>query len=253
MLLNYFKTAWRNLVRNKSHSFINLAGLSVGLACSLLILLWVEDELSVDAFHAKGSRLYKVYEREYYAHHIDGNYDTPGMLAEELHKQFPEVEDACTMEEENQQAALQAGDKMLKTEGTAAGPGIFRMFSYPLVEGSPATALGSPLAIALSEKMAGQFFGSAQNAMSKTIRMNNKKDLTVTAVFRNLPANVSRRFDFAVSWESWIQDHTWAREWGSSGPLTFLLLRSDADPALVDKKLTHFLYDQLAGPAGGNG
>ena len=78
MIKNYFKIAWRNLVKNKVHSFINIAGLSVGLACSLLILLWVQNELSVDAFHKNGSRLYKVYEREYYKDHVDGNYDTPG-------------------------------------------------------------------------------------------------------------------------------------------------------------------------------
>lgn len=241
MVINYFKTAWRHLVKNKAHSFINIGGLSVGLACSLLMLLWIQHELSVDAFHAKGDRLYKVYEREYYRDHVDGNYDTPGMLAYELKKMIPEVEDAIMLQEENHLATLQAGDKILKVEGTAAGMGLFSMFSYPLLEGTVPTALASTVSMAISKKTAEQFFGSPQNAMGKTIHFDNKKDYTVTAVFDNLPSNVSRKFDYAISWEAWVQEHPWTKHWGNSGPLTYVLLRPDANPALVDKKLAHFL------------
>jgi hypothetical protein len=86
MFKNYFKTAWRNLIADKVHSFINIAGLSVGIACSLLISLWIQDELSVDAFHKNGAHLYKVYEREYYKDHVDGNYDMPGLPADAIKK-----------------------------------------------------------------------------------------------------------------------------------------------------------------------
>ncbi len=241
MFKNYFKTAWRNLVKNKVHSFINIAGLSVGMACSLLILLWVQNELSVDAFHKNGERLYKVYAREYYNHNIDGNYDTPGPLADELKKVIPEVEDAIMLQEENHQATFQVGSKILKVEGTGAGAGLFSMFNYPLLQGTPKTALGSTISMAISKKTANQFFGSPQNAMGKTIRFDNKRDFTVTAVFEDLPANASHKFDYAISWEAWQQDHQWAKEWNASGPLTYILLRADANPALVDKKLTNFL------------
>lgn len=240
MLKNYFKTAWRNLVKNKVHSFINIAGLSVGIACSLLILLWVQNELSIDAFHKNSKRLYKVYEREYYNDNIDGNYDTPGPLADELKKVIPEVEDAIMLQEDNHQATFKVGNKILKVEGTAAGVGLFSMFSYPLLQGTPAAALGSTVSMAISKKTAEQFFRSPQNAMGKTIRFDNKRDFTVTAVFEDLPANASRKFDYAISWEAWQQDHPWAKEWNNSGPLTYILLRADANPALVDKKLTHF-------------
>lgn len=241
MFKNYFKTAWRNLVKNKVHSFINIAGLSVGMACSLLILLWVQNELSVDAFHKNGERLYKVYAREYYNHSIDGNYDTPGPLADELKKVIPEVEDAIMLQENNHQATFQVGDKILKVEGTGAGAGLFSMFSYPLLQGTPKTALGSTVSMAISKKTAEQFFGNPENAMGKTIRFDNKRDFTVTAVFEDLPANASRKFDYAISWEAWQQDHQWAKEWNNSGPLTYILLRADANLASVDNKLTHFL------------
>ena len=240
MFRNYFKTAWRNLVKNKVHSFINIVGLSIGIACSLLILLWVQNELSIDAFHKNGERLYKVYEREYYTNNVVGDYDTPGLLADELKKVIPEVEDAIMLQEENEHSALQVGNKVLKVEGTGAGAGLFSMFSYPLIQGTPKTALSSTVSMAISKKIANQFFGNPQNAMGKTIRFDNKRDFTVTAVFEDLPANASRKFDYAISWEALQQDNFWARTWGSSGPLTYILLRSNANPALVDKKLTHF-------------
>jgi predicted permease len=240
MIKNYFKTAWRSLFNNKIHSAINILGLSVGLACSLLIFLWVQSELSVDSFFKNDERLYKVYEREYYQNHIDGNYDTSGPLAEELKKRIPEVEDAVMMEEDNELTALQAGDKILKAEGTGASSGLFSMFGYPLLEGTPASAIASTVSIALSEKTAAAFFGSPQNAMGKTIRLDNKKDFRVTAVFKDLPATVSRKFDYVISWKALQQDQHWLTSWSNSGPLTYVLLREHADPALVDKKLTNF-------------
>ncbi len=241
MLKNYFKTAWRNVVKNKAHSLINIAGLSVGLACSLLMLLWVQNELRIDAFHMNGERLYKVYAREYYNHNIDGNYDTPGPLADELKKVIPEIEDAIMLQEDNHQATFGVGNKILTVEGTGAGAGLFSMFSYPLLQGTPKNALSSPVNIAISKKTADQFFGSPQNAMGKTIRFDNKRNFTVTAVFKDLPANAARKFDYAISWQAWQQDHPSAKEWNNSGPLTYILLRADAYPASVNKKLTHFL------------
>ncbi|HWB23846.1 MAG TPA: ABC transporter permease [Chitinophagaceae bacterium] len=240
MLKNYFKTAWRNITRNKTFSLINIAGLSLGMACSILILLWVQDELSVDAFHANGARLYKVYEREYYKDHIDGNYDTPGLLAKELKRNMPEIEDAVMMQDDNSLSTLKAGDKIIKVSGTAAGDGLFTMFSYPLVQGTPKTALAGTTDIALSQKTATAFFGNAQNAMGKTILFDNRKSFTVSAVFKNLPANASRKFDYVINWDGWLQDNKWAADWHNSGPLTFVLLRKNANVAEVDKKLAHF-------------
>jgi hypothetical protein len=240
MLKNYLKTAWRNITRNKTFSAINIAGLSLGMACSILILLWVQDELSVDAFHANDARLYKVYEREYYKDHIDGNYDTPGLLAKELKRNMPEIEDAVMMQEDNYLSTLKAGNKIIKVSGTAASEGLFTMFSYPLVQGTPKTALAGLTNIALSQKTADAFFGSTQNAMGKTIMLDNNKSFTVSAVFKNLPANVSRNFDYVINWDGWMQDNKWAADWHNSGPLTYVLLRKNASVAEVNKKLAHF-------------
>ncbi|HMG07163.1 MAG TPA: ABC transporter permease [Mucilaginibacter sp.] len=241
MVLSYLKIAWRNLWRNKFFSSINIIGLSLGLVFSLMIMLWVKSELSVDAYHINNDYLYQVYEREYYDHKIDGNYDTAPLLASEMKKEIPEVEYAITLQEDNSINTFQVGSKILKAEGTASMPDIFKMFSYRLLQGTPQSAINSLMGIAISRKMAGQFFGSPQAAMGKTIRFENKRDFTVTAVFEDLPENTSRKFDYLMNWEAFSQDHPWTKGWEVSGPHTFIMLRSDARSALVEKKIRFFL------------
>ncbi|MES1215830.1 MAG: ABC transporter permease [Bacteroidota bacterium] len=238
MLKNYFKTAWRNLIKNKVQSAINIAGLSVGLACSLLIFLWIQNELSIDAFHTKGDRLYKVYEREYYQDHIDGNYDTPGLLAEELKRKIPEIEDAVMLEEDNESTTLRVGDKVLKATGSGASAGFFNMFSFPVLQGTANSALSSITGIAVSKKLAGDLFGNPESAMGKVIRYNNIKDYKVTAVFDDIPAWSSRKFDYLISWEALKQEQPWTASWGNSGPLTYVSLKPGSNASAVDNKLT---------------
>ena len=92
MLKNFFKTAWRNIARSKAFSFINIFGLALGLACSLLIMLWIQDERSIDGFHTNDKQLYQVYERWYQDGKVEASYPTQGLLAEELKKVIPEVQ-----------------------------------------------------------------------------------------------------------------------------------------------------------------
>lgn len=240
MIKNYLKVAFRNLVRNKAHTFINMAGLSVGLACSLLILLWVQSELDVDAFHKNGSRLYKVYDEFYSDHKPILTYNNSGPLAAQLKKDIPEIEYSSGFGF-NGGHVFRVGDKVLKMQGSSADKDFFKMFSYPLMQGSVQSALGTPADLAISRKMAENFFGSAQNAIGKTIRYDNKKDFTISAVFENLPANASQKFDFLTNWEAFYQDNPWAREMGNLGPGTYIQLRADANPDLVKAKLKHYL------------
>ena len=113
--------------------------------------------------------------------------------------------------------------------------------SYPLVKGNARNALSSPLDICISEKMAIAFFGSADAAYGKTIRFENKKDLKVSGVFSNLPDNASAKFDCLINWPTFLDENSWARDWGNSGPNALIMLRKGSDPALVAKKIAHFL------------
>ena len=140
MIRNFFKVALRNLWKHKGYSFLNIFGLAMGMACSLLILLWIRDEKSVDNWSPNAGRLYDVYERQYYDGKIEAGYYTPGLLPAEMKKMLPEVELASgfTWRDEN---TFQVGDKIVKEFGSSADSGFFKMFGYPLLQGSPATAL----------------------------------------------------------------------------------------------------------------
>jgi hypothetical protein len=245
LLRNYLKIAWRNLFRNKAFSFINILGLALGMTCSLLIILWVKDEQSMDDFHAKGKQLYQVYERQYYDGKVDAGYPTQGLLAAELKRKIPEVQYACGMDYASQPgtlSAFEAGDKVNKMGGSFAGADFFRMFSYPLLQGKPETALDAPACIAISRKMAGVFFGSTENAIGKTIRFENKEDLKITVVFENLPVHSSLHFDFLRSWVDYVKENDWVNNWGNMSPATFIQLRKKADPAKVEAEIKDFIY-----------
>jgi len=239
MIKNYLKVAWRNLVRNKAHTFINIAGLSVGLACSLLILLWVNDERSVDAFHQHKDRLFAVYQTLYDGHTANAGYGTPGPLADELKRTIPEAEYASGWGFGGQHM-FKSEDKLLKLDGNSAQPDFFKMFSYPLLEGNVQNALNTPSSLAISRKMADDFFGSPANALGKTLRLDNRKDFTVSAVFEDLPANSSQHFEYLTNWFEFLQENPWAGLMTNIGPGTYVQLRAGADPALVNQKIARF-------------
>ncbi|MDP4284461.1 MAG: ABC transporter permease [Bacteroidota bacterium] len=245
MIKNYLKIAWRNLVRNKAFSAINILGLALGMACSLLIFLWVNDERSVDSFHTNGKELYQVYERSYFDGKVDASYLTQGLLAEELKRVIPEVKYASALDYASPPgiySTFEAGDKINKMDGRFAGDDFLKMFSYPLLQGTLQGVLSAPESIAISRRMAESFFGSPEKAIGKTIRYENKEDLQVTAVFENLPANSSQQFDFLRSWIDYVKENNWVHNWGSVSPETFIQLRADADPVKVTAKIKDFIY-----------
>ena len=245
MIKNYLKIAIRNIARNKAFSSINICGLALGMACSLLILLWVQDERSVDGFHKNGKRLYQVYERNYYDGKIDAGYPTQGLLAEELKKVIPDIELATGFEYAAPTGTLntfEAGDKINKAAGLYAGADFFKMFSYPLLQGNPQTALNAPGSIAISRKMAETFYGSPQKAIGQLIRFEDKDELKVSAVFENIPVNSSQQFDFLRTWRDFVKDNPWVNNWGNTDPASFVQLHKDVDAKRVEARIRDFIY-----------
>lgn len=157
MLKNYFLVALRNFSRSKVFSIINLAGLTLGIAFCLVILLWVEDERQMDSFHANSSRIYNIYEREFADGKVEIDYSTPGLLSEELKKRLPEVEYAASYTS-NRERTFEAGENVFKQSGRYSNEDFLKIFNYPLLEGNVSAALSSPSSIAVSEKMATVFF-----------------------------------------------------------------------------------------------
>ncbi|MFN8346345.1 MAG: ABC transporter permease [Spirosomataceae bacterium] len=237
---NYFKIAWRNLVKNKTFSLINILGLALGMTCSLLIMLWVYDELSVDAFHAHKEKLYSIYERQYHDGQINTHFSTPGLLADEIKRVIPEVEYAAGADW-NSRNTFQSGDKIHKMEGAWAGADFFKMFSYPILQGTAETALKSPNDIAISRNMAELFYGTPEKALGQSIRFDNMADFKVAAVFENVPSNSSAKFDWVLNWNEYVKQNEWVKDWGNNSPSTYIQLRADADARKVAAKLERFL------------
>ncbi|HEV8284634.1 MAG TPA: ABC transporter permease [Chitinophagaceae bacterium] len=240
MIKNYLKTAWRNIWRNKSFSLINIMGLALGLACSLLIMLWVNDEYNVDAFHKNRSRLYSVYERQNHDGQWSAFHGSPGIMADEMKQVLPEVQYA-TNYAWNELSTFEANNKIIKENGNHAGQDFFKMFSYPLLEGNAITALKTPSDIAISKKMAEEFFGSPAEAIGKTIRYQNNKDFKITAVFDNVPQNSTAQFDYILNWQSFLENNSWAKDWTNNGPPCYIMLRQDTDAKAFETRIVRFL------------
>ncbi len=240
MFKNYLKIAFRNLWKNKAFSLINIMGLALGLTCSLLIMLWVNDEYNVDAFHKNDSQLYSVFERQYRDGQVNAFHGTPGILADELKRVMLEVQYA-TNYAWDELSTFEANNKIIKEDGNHAEQDFFKMFTYRLLEGSAITALKTPSDIAISRKMAEEFFGSPAEAIGKMIRYQNNKDLKITAVFDNVPQNSSAQFDYILNWQSFLEGNSWAKDWTNNGPPCYIMLREGTDTKAFDKKITRFL------------
>ena len=240
MIKNYLKTAFRNLRKNKAFSLINIMGLALGLVCSLLIMLWVNDEYEVDAFHKNGSQLYSVYERQNHDGQWSAFHGGPGIMADEMKRVLPEVQYATNFGW-NDLVTFEANNKILKQSGNHAGQDFFKMFSYPLLGGNAITALQNPSDIPVSRKMAEDFFGSPAEAIGKTIRCQNKTDFKITAVFDDIPKNSTAKFDYIINWQSFLEGNSWAKDWTNNGPPCYIMLRKDADAKAFAAKIVRFL------------
>ncbi len=240
MLRNHLKIAWRNLIRNRTFSLINILGLALGMASSLLILLWIQDELRVGTQYPNAPYLYRVMEHEIADGRIVTDEDTPGILADELKRQFPEVLYAAGMSD-REEHVLTVGGKTARQTGHYAGADWFRLYSVPLLIGTPETAIDRPGSVAISAKVAHIYFGSPQKAIGKSIRFDNWLTYQVTAVFANLPASNSEQYEYVLNWADYQQREPWTKIWENTGPRTRLQLRPDADVANVNAKLKLFL------------
>jgi putative ABC transport system permease protein len=192
MLKNYFKIALRNIFRHKAYSAINIIGLSIGMAASIFILLWVSNEKSYDRFHEKSSKIYRII--------ADAGPDfkaavNPGPMPPFLQQNIPAIANTVRLNFETV-AVLQTGDKKFEEKnGFFADSTFFEVFNFPLVKGNVNNALTRPDAILLSEALAVKYFGK-EDAVGKVLRLNNKSDVYVTAVFKEVPANSHLQFDY---------------------------------------------------------
>jgi predicted permease len=239
MISNYLKIAWRNLWKNKTFSLLNIMGLALGMACSLLIMLWLQDEIRKDKFHKNGKQLYRVMENQFYAGETVTYASTPGILSQHITKDIPEIELASQMLWE-EAPLFTVGDKFEKEKGRYVNGDFLNMFTFELAKGDARTALKRPDGVVISQKLADKYF-PGQDPLGKIIRVDNKDDVMVTGVLKEITDQSSLKFDFLMSYERWQKTNDWAKEWGNNGPRCYVMLNKNASLDKVNAKIKGYI------------
>lgn len=248
MLKNYFKIAWRNLIKDRLFTLLNLIGLSIGLACVLLIYLWVNDERSIDKFNEKDTQLFQVIKTSLNA---DGTFDThettPGLLAQSMALEIPEVEYAVSVVIENT-GILSAGEKFIKAKPQFVDKDFLNIFSYHLLLGEKTKALSDKHSVVLSEKLALKLFNTTNNIIGKVLIWDGEEEsldgsYIVTGIFKTPPVNTSMQFDILFNYSLYYdtyKDKYGLVNWYSNNPQTFLILKKGTDIKQFNDKIRDF-------------
>lgn len=201
MVRNYFKLAWRNLLKHKSHSIINIVGLAVGMACFLLILFYVKDESSYDKFHSNFENIYRVTEVNYVDGGVTKQANAYSAIGPALQSDFPEFESFTRIHIEELPVSNGPERKFQEPGFAYADSTIWEVFDFKMLEGNPNTALSGPFSIVITESVAQRYFGN-ESPMGKVLKVDNQNDFQVTGIIEDLPANSHIQFDLLASFIS---------------------------------------------------
>ena len=235
MLKNHFLVAIRNLRKHSFYSFINVAGLSIGIAVCFVILLFVFNEVSYDQHHEKANRIYRIHsEIKFGGNHYNMTY-APAPMAATLVTDYPEVEAAIRFRQRGSYLVKRTTENIKEDKVIWTDKDFFKIFSVPLLAGDPAKALTEPNSIAVSERIAQKFFPN-ENALGQTLILDNDMNTKITAIYQNMPANSHFHFDILIAMES--LDEAKTPVWMSNNFQTYMLLREGAHPADLEKKIS---------------
>lgn len=247
MLQNYLKIALRNLLHHKGYSTINLIGLAVGIACCLIIGLFVWDELQFDRFHSKAHRLHRL--NKIVTPQSGGTERhaiTSGMMGPTLAKTYPEVEQSVRLLPWFSEVLMTVDETTLKVPDVViADANFFEVFDFGLVQGDARTALVEPLSLVLSASTAKRFFGET-NPIGRTVLGFRNELYTVTGVVEDTPEHSHLQYQALISWSSTVPgvgplDMSWLNNWRTQVNFTYLLLQKGADAAAFESKLPAFM------------
>ncbi|RYZ56923.1 MAG: ABC transporter permease, partial [Chitinophagaceae bacterium] len=243
MLQTYVKIAWRNIWRNKVFSATNLLGLSIGMTCTLLILLWVQDELSWDKFHANHKEVYHVMVNRNFNGEITTDVSTPFPLAAALKQSFPEIQNS-SLDNLGSEQVLKYNETILKQRGLTVHGDYFNVFRWPFEKGNAATALSNPDNIVLTASVANSLFGN-EEPLGKVIRVNNQELKTVSAIVKDPPRNSSVQFSFITPFNTNGDNIREAsNDWVNAFTECFVELAPGTDVAVLNKKITDLAHSR---------
>lgn len=238
MFKNYIKIALRNIRKHKGYSFINIAGLAIGMACCIVIFLWVQDELSFDGFHENAKHIYRVVYEDHMTEKITRRWRNAPPLAPTLKAEFPEIMDATRFSSWGR-FLVKYGEQSSKERSGFADPSFFEIFTFPFIKGDPKAALNDPNSVVITQEMAVKYFGS-EDPLDKTMNFENSVDLFVTGVIENVPHNSHIRFDFLTRFET-LHKFWDARDlmdsWDILGFGTYVFLPENANIQALNQKI----------------
>ena len=238
MFKNNLKIALRIFQRQKGYSLINITGLAVGIACSILILLWVQDELAFDGFHENGERIYRIVSRD----HSQGGSQyyavTPLPLGPALKQEYPEVVMASRYNESN--LRLRLGSESHSEKGTLVDPDFLQMFSFKMLKGESQTCLEDPFAIVITQSLAEKYFGD-QDPLGQTLTTQAGTDFRVAGVLADVPRNSHLRFEYLISFEILARLGRDLNNWEDVSYFSYVLLQKDAEVSGVNQKISLIL------------
>ncbi len=241
MLRNYLLVALRNIFRHKGYSFINIFGLAIGLTCSLLILLWVQDELSFDKFHENAPNLFRVEQEQFYngqAYHVNV---TPYPCAPVWKEEIPEILDATRVAWCGGRSFRHSDKTFFENEVHGVDPSFFTMFDYPLRDGDRQVVMNDPYSVVINEATATKYFGD-DNPVGQVLLVDNRFELTVTGVLMKTHYASILNPVILVNMEFTKDLGEYNDSWGSNNIGSFVLLRDDADITEVNRKITEVVY-----------
>jgi len=233
---------WRSLLKNKFYTVINIAGLTVGMASAILILLWIQNEMSHDRFHAKVDRIYLANNRDKINGEMFAWNTTPHPLGLAVKKDYPEVEDVVRINDYGANFLLSVGDKHFSLHGQFVDSGYFNVFSFPLLEGNAHTALNSISNIVLTKQLAIKLFGN-ENALGKIVRIDSADNFVVTGVLKDLPNNTRFKYEYLLSWAYATKKGMDDQSWGNNSVQTYILLKPGVSQATFDAKIKNITID----------
>jgi putative ABC transport system permease protein len=248
MIRNYLKIAWRRLLKDRQFTFLNLVGLSTGLACTFLIYLWISDEFTVDKFNEKDSQLFQVMVNRLDTEgNIETEESTPALLAKALAEEIPEVEYATAVVPASwfsTKGVLSFNDAYSRADAQFIGKDYFNIFTCRFIQGSKSQFTADKYAIAISDEMALKLFGSINNCIGKILEWNQGKysgQYHVAGIFERLPSNSSSPFDLLFNYELFLDKNPDLQNWGNSDPNAYVLIKKDVSIDQVNKKIAGFI------------
>jgi len=246
MFRHYLMTALRNVGRQKGYSFLNISGLALGMACTILIVLYVHRELSYDRFHANADRIFRVTMEGMFGGEPIHMAVTPDPLAAAIVSRYPEVAVATRVLKRDPVSVRYADRDFTESEIVWADPALFEVFTFPLIQGDPKTALSGVGNVVLTESAAQRYFGT-ENPMGETIRFENRYDYVVTGVIQDIPQESHLRFELACSLDTYYYVFPRRREdWlNTINGYTYLRLNRSEDRGQLERKLPELMDEKL--------